>query len=375
MSNDSGDPRLRGLQSISASRVAHLRECPLREVFRSTFRTLLPVSPEARLGTAIHHVLAYSRTRQRSRAELSLALESFVAAEERSMRESGLESHLVPLSRSVAQYFVRTAQAVDRAVLLSRRAPVPRPVEQANAGQSTATRRRVGPEVHVATPDRLVRGTIDLVEAADGGLAVIEFKTGKLTDERGHLKTEFRDQTNLYAALYEQTFGVLPGIARVVSITGESVDWVVDPVACRQLLEAARRELAEINGLAEGLPRPAAESQLARPSPQACRNCSFRPTCSPYLAEVPRGWPWPTDLIGIVEKIRPSKDGTLLVEITVAEQRYTIRSVNPSRARHPELHTNCRSLASFNLRRTGGGITFQDGPLSRFVCVTPSSGT
>lgn len=335
----------------------------------------LPLHPEARLGTAIHKLLAQARNRRRSRSEISLAFDELVAAEERQMRSSVLESHLVPLSRSVAQYFVRAAQAIQRAVELSERAPARQPYEHTVAQAKEIRERRLGAEIPVSTTDRLVRGTIDLVEYSAGLLHVVEFKTGKLTDEAGTLRSAFRDQANLYAALYEQTFGEFPAKVSVVSISGESIGWPPVAAVCRELLQAVRTELETINRIAKDGPRAIAERTLARPSPRACQNCTYRPACPSYLLDVPRPAPWPADLIGTVREIRMTKDGTLLLDVRVRGLRYAIRTVTASRARHPELHMNCQHVASFNLRRTGGRTTFQEGPLSRFACVSHGPGT
>jgi hypothetical protein len=329
------------LERISPSRFVALNSCTLRELWATSDQSpLLPASPRARLGTVVHRLLELASNGLLVGREESIekAWSGIVFEVESRMSTSWLEQSLVPLSRTVNDFEVQRLRAWNRATQLMRPTS---PVEEL-AVQQTG----VGCEIWVQSTDGAVGGYIDAVYQGASGRVIRDFKTGPILEENAiaeaTIHPDYLVQIKLYAALYNETFGVWPTHVELVPVQGEAMTTAVDQAECEELLQAAKRKRLEVNNRIraaslkgrEGIPT------LASPSVSNCRFCLWRPSCGAYReqSETAGGSEWPSDVRGTVTAMQALGNGRLLLIVRGkegAEKR--VRQLDPSPDRHPAL--------------------------------------
>jgi hypothetical protein len=329
------------LDRISPSRFVALNGCTLREVWATSDQSpLLPASPRARLGTIVHRLLELASSGLLVSREESIekAWSEIVVDVESRMSSSWIEQSLVPLSRTVNDFEVQRLRAWNRALQLMR--PV-LPVEELTAPQTG-----FGCEIWVQSTDGTVGGYIDAVYQGESGRVIRDFKTGSILEENGNdeaiIHLDYLVQIKLYAALYQETFGLWPTHVELVPVQGEALTAPVDRSECEELLQAAKRKRFEVNNRIRAALLKGQEgvTSLASPAVSNCRFCLWRPGCRAYCerSEIAEDSEWPSDIRGTVTAIQPLGNGRLLLIVrgsTGAEKK--VRQLDPSPNRHPAL--------------------------------------
>lgn len=194
---------LKPITRVSPSRYDAMKQCTLREVWAAGGQScLLPVSPAARLGTAIHQLLedaGRGRLTSADHSAVKRQWEELVGEAESTMRASWLDRHFVPLRSSVPRFEVRQLCALERALAIAQAAAYAR-------REPAHDKRTAGLEKWVATPDGSVGGYIDHVMEGPGGPVLRDYKSGSIDDAnagapRAAVKESFAVQMRLYAAL------------------------------------------------------------------------------------------------------------------------------------------------------------------------------
>lgn len=378
-------PKVSPVPSISPSRFLSMQRCSLREVLAASRATpLLPNAPATRLGTVAHRLLEEAGKGKLSGAARTIAgkrWEELVAAAERSMLASWIERHLVPLSRSVADYEVRKLQAVESALKVAAES-----AKQANALGSLPV--HCGFEMQVASADGLVRGQIDAVVASSGSGAIIrDYKSGAIMEDLGSapvVKSSYRIQMMLYAALYAETTGHWPALLEIVPLKGSAQGIPFDQAGCSGLLDQAKDTLRRINAIIASTKhsQEALQKALAAPSKDNCSFCPYRPGCLPYrdslhAAPVPEE-ERPKDFFGLLEDIRALGNSKLMLSLRSGAGSYSVRvrGLTPGSERHPclaQLKTG-DEVALFNLRAGGSQGAFVESPFT-VIYKLPAAGS
>ncbi len=376
------EPALVPHESISPTRFVAIRQCALRENWAATRAPpLLPAFPAARLGSVIHRLLEEAGQGAFTSGD-ALAVDQrwndLVANTELAMGSGWLERQFVPLSRSVADFEVRRIQARARALELSESvlSAWSRPLSTASGGLGPLH----GCEVPVSTHDRRVRGRIDAVALDRDGPVVRDYKSGAIYEAalgHGHtLKEAYEIQLRMYAALYAETSGTWPGRLEVVPILGRSETVAFDPDECIRLLDGARAALDAVNeAIRLDGPAEAVQGRLARPRPEICGYCPFRPGCLPYqAARKAGGGTWPHDLWGRLRSLAPLAGDHLIMELDCDDQLVRIRGLG-SKERHPALGIlePGDAVAVFNARPTGSPSTFSESSFTVIYKVPEGS--
>lgn len=360
------------LTSISPTRFVAMDQCPLRELWTAARAPqLLPSSPAARLGTVIHRLLeeAGQGAVPGDAGGVDQRWQELVIEAERAMLDGWLERHFVPLSHSVADFEVRRIQARERAleVIETRSAARVR-------GEGTTVRSVPlhGCEVPVATADGRVRGRIDAVAVDAGGPVIRDYKSGAIfepgTGSERMLKKAYEVQLRMYAALYADTTGTWPVRLEVVPVLGSAEEVAFDPEGCTALVEKARITLDNINDMIELSGSDGAMvERLARPRPDVCAHCAFRPACAPYRAARMAGSElWPHDVWGRLNNVAPLGADRLMMELDCGGQAIRIRNLSSSSDRHPALDLlgPGDQVAVFSARPTGSPVMFAESPFT-----------
>lgn len=279
------------------------------------------------------------------------------------LRKSWVESSLDPLQSTAPMYQVLKKRTCARAS----------DIRSTKSSQSAATtktgRRPTGYEVWVESRDQAVAGSIDRVERIDGAIVLSDLKTGGLVEavqqnKKSSVKKSYEVQLKLYAALYEQTFGVWPSRLRVVPLSGPALDLNFTPEECARLLADAAGMLQSLNDKIRVSLRPIPD--LAFPSPAVCRFCTFRPVCKAYRQQSSKApQAWPADVFGVIWDINALRDGKVNLRIaTDSGEQVILRALTSNL--HPALKDIQRGhqVGMFNARATAGRREFGEGPLT-----------
>ncbi len=280
------------LKRISPSRYFAMQLCPLKEILSSNRQQpLLPLSPSARLGSIAHRVLECAANGQVSdKSSFDSCWNSLIHNVESEMLQNQIEKHLVPLESSAPNYEIKKHMVLK--LIQSMTAPI------RNAVRETQKKS----EFWVETKDGKVGGRIDLVVQNNGGVEIVDYKTGNVEDETGSgvLKQEYQIQMKLYAALYHEKYELWPSHLSLIGIDQKKHEVSFDQNECSGLLEQARKAIYETNKRISGGLEAA---DFANPSPSACTYCPYRPACSKYWESRKDNEEWPLDVKGeIIEK-------------------------------------------------------------------------
>jgi hypothetical protein len=247
---------------------------------------------------------------------------------------SSADRVLLPLATHVRDYEVRCQRAVAAAVRLAPKSP-----RQAATVGGRVAQRTEGSEVWVASTDGLFGGYVDEVVREPGGVVLRDYKTGLASVPGTPAADEAWVQLQLYAAIYAESAGVWPSRLEIVPLEGPPFSRAVEPTSCVILLSEARALLLKTNDALRRLPYRDAAEALARPLPDTCRRCEYRPTCPAYATH-PRGTDpsWPNDILGTVVARHPLRNGRLLFEVLDVEGgRQVARGISDDGDRHPAL--------------------------------------
>ncbi len=369
-------PNVLPLESISPTRYVGLRQCALREVWGTARASqLLPSFPAARVGTVIHHLLEDAGSGAFLPGDtpaVDRRWQELIGAMEERMRASWLERRFVPLSQSVADFEVRWIQARERALELADTAT-------STPGRPTASSDGSVPlhgcEVPVSTPDGRVQGRIDAIVLRNDGPVVRDYKSGAIFepgDKKHTLKEAYQIQLRMYAALYAVTTGRWPARLEIVPILGNPEEVEFDAESCDSLVEAAREELDAVNGVITGSQSPEiVQERLAKPGPETCTYCTFRPGCLPYQAASAAGsGQWPHDVRGTLKSLVTLADGRAMMEIECAGSVIRIRGLTLP-GRHPALEflQSGDAVAVYNARSTGSTAMLTESPFTTIYKV------
>ncbi|MBD1929828.1 PD-(D/E)XK nuclease family protein [Trichocoleus sp. FACHB-90] len=358
------------LKRISPSRFVSLGECALREVWTANRQPLLlPASPVAKLGTAIHKLLELAGKGQLGEGtaqEVESVWTLLVEQVEREMQASWLEKSLVPLKKAIPDYEVRKIRACRRAEEIAQAASTFH-----GSAENGSTDRF---ELWVQSNDGLIGGSIDHVRETEEGLILRDYKSGYVMhkDElTGELKVKqgYQVQLKLYAALYETTFGQWPVRLEIIPLQGENITISFNPSECTELLNKVvaslyqvNRKIAEISQFDSTV---ANIDLLALPTPNNCRFCSFRPACKAYqqIRNISDSCGWPRDVWGSVIKIQNLGNGKLNLNLELSNypnKSINIRGLDPNPARHPALQIiqTGDQVALYNLLGNGSTGAF-----------------
>lgn len=243
--------------TLSPSRVSSFCDCALAYRFANLDRLPEPPSPHAAKGTLVHRALellfaldAPARTRAAAAACLDSAAEEL--RDDPEYAELGLaaddaEAFVADARRMLDGYFEMEDPSAVHAI-----------------GLELKLRAEVGGVQLTGIIDRL-----DLLP--DGGLAVVDYKSGRAPSER-------YEQTKLlgvdaYALLCERVLGVRPTIVRLLYVS-EGV-----AITCRPSDQSTRFIEQKVGAVWQTIQRANAKDSFAPRPGKLCDWCSFRSWC------------------------------------------------------------------------------------------------
>ena len=267
---------------ISPTQVEIARACPLQAVLNSLSPNIccaLPSSSAARyVGSAFHGLIESVRRGQAGAPPISERLPEIwnaqIDAAEEQAKLNGDECWL-PLRDSYASF--------ERSRLRAFALALSQTVTPVTTG--------VGPgvtETFLESRDGLVAGRLDAIDTRDSQVVLRDFKSGLVTTPDGQLKSSYRLQMILYAALYFEDRGNWPDHLELVDRSGQNHEIPFSQEEATSALSDAKEVLKGItDGLTEGNSlSDSSIADMANPSDQNCRFCQHRPSCKRYMSEL-----------------------------------------------------------------------------------------
>ncbi len=274
-----GDPAT--IDWVSPSAVARLQACGLAESRRRLHsRGIQPSNPVARLGNAAHRVLewiarAAPELRDQDDAEDRIASRWLkeVAREFEASESNPLERSYGPPERWPAYGRIAAGLRVDGVALVQELAELP-------------SERRL-PEEKLASSDRRIRGTADLIVIdEDGAAVIIDHKAGEVGEGDIEQGGRYAQQVLLYVAMARDS-GLSPTKAEVRPLGRASKSVELSDTRLTAVVGEAHAEMAHYNeAVAQGR-----VVDLARPSGSSCGWC-------PFILDCPAVWVDPSPDLG-----------------------------------------------------------------------------
>lgn len=257
--------------SLSPSRAADFKQCPLLYRFRSIDRLDEAPSPAAARGTLVHAVLeelfelpAAERTPE---AAVGLVPGRWQALVEE--RPELAEMIADDESRTKDSWFAEAAALVERWFTLE------------DPSRLEPSRREV--KVEVELEGLTLRGIIDRVDVAPTGeVRIVDYKTGRSPSERFEGKALF--QMKFYGLVHWRTTGRVPDLLQLVYLRdGQVIRYAPDEA---DLLALERN----VRAVSSAIQQASATGDF-RPSPsRLCSWCDFKPLC-PAFGGTPPPYP------------------------------------------------------------------------------------
>ena len=277
---------------LSPSRFSDLLGCKLSVLAEREAHVQLPPSPQAVFGLILHHLRReWVEGRYGPESSVSDSLETMARQADTQLQMREETARLVPLREALGWWaWARGAQRLQQWTsrtlprrLRSRARSLPKILDSPERGpERTEKDLQTGQEAWIVSPRWRLRGRADQVVKVTGGqYEIVDFKSGRLQDDKGSLLPESTMQVRLYALAAEESTN-LP--IRLFLEGGE-----------RHQVLWSRHERQETISLLQGvlsdLPQGVRVSapELAMPGRQ-CAVCRVRPQCQRYIDEAPELW-------------------------------------------------------------------------------------
>lgn len=322
---------------LSPSGYETLLACGLRYVWEESREPpRLPGSPTARLGGAVHDLLAraWRGDVQPEVAQVRQAWREAVEAVERRMRQSWLDRPFTPLRARVRQYEETRIAAVRLAMYVA-------------AGATDRSGWRAGglpPEARLTSEDGAVSGRIDVAVRTPDGVVIRDYKTGGVFDETEDggqdVKAAYQLQLKLYAALHADARGVWPVGLELMTLSGDVTPVPFIQAECTALYDDAKVRAADLwRRVGEVRAGRGAVADLAAPG-EACRWCRYRPVCpayKPWSESQPPANPWSRDVWGAVRGVGTTRQSLAVLDLDTPAGPVQLIDVDPTPERNPAL--------------------------------------
>jgi hypothetical protein len=351
------------LVRITPSKFQSFMNCRLKACWESEHvGGLLPSSPAGHIGTVIHKIIEIvGKNEIDDDTDFDLMWRQSVEEEEKKMKNSWIERHLVPLETSDPHFEIKKRQCrliTERMVR-----------EPTRKGSVSDFQKGSGKEVWLQTEDGKIGGYIDAIISTERGEIIKDFKTGSIfkPGQEGSdfsVNNQYELQLKLYAALFNSTFSKWPASLEIVGLDGAIHPVEFTPEECLNLLIKACQLLDEINLAiaANESKQKDVHKQLSSPSPENCRFCLYRPCCPSYwnakeadpLAE------WPNDAKGLITEIKNLGNGLIFIKLLLDNSEIiSIRGLHPER--HSALKGRPNRIAIFSMIASRVKGSFREG--------------
>jgi len=335
-----GNIEFKKISRVSPSQFHSMKNCAYKSLLAVAFekKPLLPVSPNAYLGTVLHKMLELiSKGEIKNETEFNLRFDSEIHLMENKLKELGYDI-FVPLQMNVRDFGIKKIQ-------------LKRYLRSATA----LPREHIGikfiSEKWLESKDKLVGGRTDLIIEEADETEIIDFKTGAVTedifDDNGdvylEVKAEYQEQLKLYAYLYFNCNGKFPTKLSLVDLAKQKFNVEFTEEECKAVFEEARYLLTETNKSID------TAAFKANPNETNCKFCLYRPACKFYLKFLTTE-NYFNDVCGLVKDVVKYLNGNVSVFVENGNNKILIRGFATDQFEYFNSNRNMQ-INLFNLRK------------------------
>lgn len=344
MIQHAGLPPVNGIEKISASQFYAATLCPFKLVLANAFKfqQLLPVSPNAYLGSVLHKMIELiSKRIIKDNLEFETEWRSLIAAKETELQSTG-SGAMTPLKHFCDDFALKKLKV--KCLLNKQVAPFK---------SSASVMKSRSAEERVTNPENTVVGIVDLIIQNGDYVSLLDFKTGAIykesLDEYGELsvKKDYEYQLKLYAYLYYQKTGVIPKRLFVVTLDNAYIEIRFTMAECQAIYANVVKFLGEIN---EKI-KKGNFLALANCNLDNCKFCGYRPACKYYDTWMDANSADTKDLKGKLLKINVFGNNTVGLEMEVTGKKALINGFNPDLKEDLEMNIG-QEVKIYNLKKS-----------------------
>ncbi|WP_199200283.1 PD-(D/E)XK nuclease family protein [Adhaeribacter arboris] len=335
--NKIGKIEYKEIKRISPSQFYSIKSCAYKSILAEAFekKPLLPVSPNAYLGTVLHKILELISIKEiKTDFELETRFDAEINSLEKRLLQEG-NGFITPLQKSVKDYGIKKIQ------LKKHLSNLPRKIVESKAIA----------EKWFESKDGLIGGKIDLILEIGQDIEIIDFKTGAITqdtlNENGEISTEIKDeyleQLKLYAYLFYECTSRFPTRLSLVDLAKQKISIEFSLEECKAAFDDAKKVLAETNkSISTGF-------YNANVNEKNCIYCLYRPACSFYLKNLSLNNVY-NDVSGFIKNVVQYSNGNITVLLDNGCHSVTVTGFTNT---NPEYFISKRNrlINIFNLRK------------------------
>lgn len=301
------------LGKLSPSQYYAAKQCAFKLVLGRAFnnRQLLPLSPNAYLGSVLHKMIELVTKRLiKDEATFEYQWKEQILQKEEQMKANGI-GKLTPLKYFAADFALKKLKVKN---LIRRGNSVisyNNPVYKDRLSEKT-----------LSDPLQKIIGVVDLIIEDSIKATIVDFKTGNIfegalneTEEPG-LKKEYEMQLKIYAYLYFLNKKVVPDHLYIVTLDQQFYEVSFTLTECEEIYEEAINLLDRINEqIISGN-----FAALASCSVDNCKFCGFRPACKYYHTWLSENYRETKDIKGVLQKVNIFGNGSVGLEIRIGAE-------------------------------------------------------
>jgi CRISPR/Cas system-associated exonuclease Cas4 (RecB family) len=345
--NKIGKIEFKKLDRISPSQFYSIKKCAYKSLLAEAFERnpLLPISPNAYLGTVLHKVLELiSKGVIKNEVEFKEKFDAEIFLMEEFLKQNGY-GYFIPLIMNVRDFGRKKIQLKKHIRANSE------PAKQQNGIKYHS-------EKWFESKDKLIGGKMDLVIETENEIEIIDFKTGAITenffDDDGEsyqaVKIEYQEQLKLYAYLYFDCKGKFPTRLCLIDLSKQRFNIDFTENECKIIFEEAKLILAEINSSVDS------KVYNANPNENNCKFCLFRPACSFYLQYL-KTENANNDIYGTIKEVIQYQNGNVSVFIETAKNKVTIVGFMSDKFEYFKKNRD-KQICLFNLRKESTDLVY-----------------
>jgi CRISPR/Cas system-associated exonuclease Cas4 (RecB family) len=328
------------ISRVSPSQFHSMKNCAYKSLLAEAFekKSLLPVSPNAYLGTVLHKMLELiSRGEIKNETEFNLRFDCEILLMENKLKELGYD-FFVPLQMNVRDFGMKKIQLKKH-------------LRNAAASPREQTGINFISEKWLESKDKLVGGRMDLIIEEADETEIIDFKTGAITedvfDDNGEtyleVKNEYQEQLKLYAYLYFDSTGKFPTQLSLVDLAKQKFNVEFTEEECKSVFEEAKNLLTETNKSID------TTAFKANPSETNCKFCLYRPACKFYLQFLTTE-NYFNDVCGLVKDVVQYQNGNVSVFVEKGNNKISVTGFTTDKFEYFNRNRN-KQINLFNLRK------------------------
>jgi len=309
-----GNITFKKINRISPSQFHSMKNCAYKSLLAEAFekKPLLPVSPNAYLGTVLHKMLELiSKGEIENETAFNSRFDIEILLMENELKEKGYDA-FVPLQMNVRDFGMKKIQLKKH-------------LRSATADTRAQPGIKFTSEKWLESKDKLVGGRMDLIIEGTDEAEIIDFKTGVITedvfDDNGEsyleVKNEYQEQLKLYAYLYFDCNGKFPTQLSLVDLAKQKFNVEFTAEECKAVFEEAKILLTDTNKSID------TATFNAKPSETNCKFCLYRPACKYYLQFLTTE-NYFNDVCGLVKDVVKYQNGNVSVVVEKGNSKISV---------------------------------------------------